>query len=1020
MEELEPRLLFSADLPSVVFDTDPDAVGIGGLPPAPAIIQSSVSSDTQSGGQARDTDQRRKEVVFIDAGAPNYQQLIHDLTAAADQGRDIQVVVLDSDRDGIEQITEALTRMRDLDAVHVVSHGSDASLQLGNRQLDQNTLMRYAHRIQGWSEALNEDADLLIYGCDLASGSAGQTLIDQLATLTGADVAASDDVTGQAARGGDWELEYSAGDIETSVAFSAEVQDSWEGVLGTTYYLDDDDSGTDTPDAALKTTLPTDPTLDDYDADPLRDPLALPGITLEPSTFVPRFSEPTDTRYQVWMIQLPSGTTINDPVRFTIWTAMENFDTTKAGSIQADLFEGQNNGTLWTITTPAVVERPVWDAAGDGWIETTFDFGPISHVVSASRPWFGVSVVVNGIVGPDNTIVAEDSMMFAYDSVGFPARLEIGNNTAPVNIVPGAQPTDEDTPLIFSAGNLNQVAISDADVVNNPMRVELKGANGTITLPIITGLTFALGDGSDDANMVFTGTLADINTALDGMRFDPLLNFNGAASIQITTDDLGNSGIGGPLTDVDTVIINVASINDDPVLVNNNVLNLDEGASATITAAELQVTDVDQSAAGILYFLQSVPVNGALNLSGAPLAVFGSFSQEDINLGRVTYVHDDSDNPPTDSFAFFVDDGQGGLVTGLTFDFTINPIDDAPPFQVNNASITVAENASGPISTTELRYDDTEQLPANIRYTLTAGPANGQLELTTAVGTAITTFTQEDIDTGKLIYMHYGGENLSDAFSFDVDDGQSNFLNGQSYSITVTAVNDAPVSTNDTLTIAEDATTVLSVNDFGTYSDAEGCGIRHRRVQQLGGGGAQRCGQCGRHCRWAAALRARSGRERQPVRDHRLQGGRWHRPERRRLHADGDRDRGQRRAGIDQRHADDCRGRHHGAGDQRLRHLQRHRGHPARRGADYDARHRRAARIRHHRWRGLGGGGRERHHQRRRHHRQSTALRARSGRERQPVRHHRFPGGRRHGLQRRRLHTHDERHRGQRCAGVDQ
>jgi len=53
--------------------------------------------------------------------------------------------------------------------------------------------------------------------------------------------------------------------------------------------------------------------------------------------------------------------------------------------------------------------------------------------------------------------------------------------------------------------------------------------------------------------MVFTGTLASVNAALAGMSFTPTANYNGAASVSITSDDQGNSGSGGALTDTDTV-----------------------------------------------------------------------------------------------------------------------------------------------------------------------------------------------------------------------------------------------------------------------------------------------------------------------------------------------------------------------------------------------------------------------------------------------------------------------------------
>ena len=69
-------------------------------------------------------------------------------------------------------------------------------------------------------------------------------------------------------------------------------------------------------------------------------------------------------------------------------------------------------------------------------------------------------------------------------------------------------------------------------------------------------------DGS--ASMTFTGTLTDINNALDGLEFNPTLNFNGTASVEIITDDQGNTGSGGPLTDDDTVAITVNAVDDAP------------------------------------------------------------------------------------------------------------------------------------------------------------------------------------------------------------------------------------------------------------------------------------------------------------------------------------------------------------------------------------------------------------------------------------------------------------------------
>ncbi len=149
------------------------------------------------------------------------------------QGRQFDIVTLDSDHDGIAQISAYLRQHQDIDAVHVISHGADGEAVLGNSRLNTTTLDGYAQAIEGWQQALSGDADLLFYGCDLAAGNDGQDLVNSLTLLTGADVAASDDVTGSAKLGGDWELEYGKGEIETAVAVNSATQQSWNGVLAT-------------------------------------------------------------------------------------------------------------------------------------------------------------------------------------------------------------------------------------------------------------------------------------------------------------------------------------------------------------------------------------------------------------------------------------------------------------------------------------------------------------------------------------------------------------------------------------------------------------------------------------------------------------------------------------------------------------------------------------------------------------------------------------------------------------------
>ena len=219
-EELEPRLLLSADPLAVA--TDAGVAIVQELVPGEnedptAIVQ---SSDEQAFSSVRN------ELVIIDSRAPNYQQLHHDLIKAQQDGRNIHVVVLDAHRDGIEQINEALESHNKLDAVHIVSHGDDGQLQLGATQLNKTTLHDRKAEISGWKDSFTRGGDLMIYGCKHPETSDGKSLVDSLSQLTATDVAASDDLTGNKLLGGDWELEYESGDIETPVAFSDDAQHS--------------------------------------------------------------------------------------------------------------------------------------------------------------------------------------------------------------------------------------------------------------------------------------------------------------------------------------------------------------------------------------------------------------------------------------------------------------------------------------------------------------------------------------------------------------------------------------------------------------------------------------------------------------------------------------------------------------------------------------------------------------------------------------------------------------------------
>jgi hypothetical protein len=166
-----------------------------------------------------------KEIVFIDGTVEDYQRL------AAGVQPGTQVIILDPKRDGVTQIAKVLKDFTNIRAIHIVSHGKEGTLQLGSTHLNADTLETYTSFLQQWKSALIPDADILLYGCNVAAGASGVAFVEKLSQLTGANIAASNNLTGSAALGGDWNLEVKIGSITTSLAFDSSVLQEYTSVL---------------------------------------------------------------------------------------------------------------------------------------------------------------------------------------------------------------------------------------------------------------------------------------------------------------------------------------------------------------------------------------------------------------------------------------------------------------------------------------------------------------------------------------------------------------------------------------------------------------------------------------------------------------------------------------------------------------------------------------------------------------------------------------------------------------------
>jgi CSLREA domain-containing protein len=374
-------------------------------------------------------------------------------------------------------------------------------------------------------------------------------------------------------------------------------------------------------------------------------------------------------------------------------------------TIVARNFKGSGTPTPATandIQGMAVDSNSSFNLIGTGGAGGLASGAPNNNLVGVSDPGLG-SLQNNG--GPTQThalltgspaIDAGDGFGLITDQRGFNRPVDIPGvnnvadgsdigsfetgNHAPINSVPGAQVTDEDTPLVFSFDSGNRISISDIDAGSSPVQVTLTATNGTINLANIEDIIFSVGDGFDDTTMTFTGAINDINAALNGLTFTPTPNYNGAASLQIATNDQGNTGAGGPQSDTDTINITVNAVNDAPIT-NNDAYSVNENGTLNVPAPGVLANDSDIENSPLAAVLVSSTSSGtlALNANGSftytPQAGFSgidSFTYRandgslNGNIATVTITVNDGGTLAFDSATYNVNENGGSATITIT------------------------------------------------------------------------------------------------------------------------------------------------------------------------------------------------------------------------------------------------------------------------------------------------------------------------------------------------------------------
>ena len=632
---LEPRIAFDAAIPATVADHANAPAPPADVPDTSHITQDSddLTAAISSVGPAAALSERH-EIVFIDPTVPDIATLLAGISSNA------EIVVFDPTRDGIAQMAEALSGRSGINAIHILSHGGEANLQLGTGDLNARTISSlYANDLRMIGQSLSADADILIYGCNFAGSDAGVDVAQMLADLTGADIAASNDMTGHQSLHGDWTLEVATGAIETHVPITTAAQDAWRNVLPTVTFEEGTGGYSGTHDTYLNQASPntnfggsTILVVDDasgsneqqilikFDNIFGNGPGQIPyGSTITSATLQFYVSH-TDALDAVEIYQMHSSWDES-----STWNSLSggvSLNGVEAGFVPLAVLGTGGSGSQQFTGLASSVQAWSDGTANNGWvIATALSSADDWNVYSSEHPTVGARPIlsVTYTAPPSPPVVsnlAGDNL--AYDEGDGAVVIEQGGDVTV---------TDSDT-ADFGGGSLTVSFAAGSDSAEDVLAIRnqgtgagqigLSGSNvtyGGVTIGTFTG-------GSSGANLVisFNGnaTPAAAEALMQNVTFqntDNAAPTEGARTVRFVIND----GDGAVSANYDTTVT-VSAVNDAPTISNLSGDSLayteNDGARVIEQGANASVSDVD-----------------SLNFAGGSLTVrlsAGGVSSEDV------------------------------------------------------------------------------------------------------------------------------------------------------------------------------------------------------------------------------------------------------------------------------------------------------------------------------------------------------------------------------------------------------
>ncbi len=202
----------------------------------------------------------------------------------------------------------------------------------------------------------------------------------------------------------------------------------------------------------------------------------------------------------------------------------------------------------------------------------------------------------------------------------------------------------------------------------------------------------------------------------------------------------------------------------------------------------------------IIHEVQVLPMYGSLTLNGKKMAVGTKFTQDDVAKGNITYTHNSkiSREAKEDHLIFSTRDLQNNYTPDIGDLLIIILLVDLPLQVIKNGPLQVDQGATGNITNELLKSFDEDDQALTITYTVLILPKFGQLKLNGSALAVNATFTQADIDAGKLSYTHDGSTSAKDEFKYKVAHTKDTIANPPAFPILIKVIPNLPPVVNVT------------------------------------------------------------------------------------------------------------------------------------------------------------------------------------------------------------------------------